>query len=116
VRSNMGGIAVSGEVWLHAAHLFVQLSESCVQSPGVEVLYRSCSRRGDCTGGVNQWAGAGRRATGGLDAFKEHCRQLMAEGAAKGCAEGIKKLKEVTTVSVATMEERGEVVEDDLVN
>lgn len=54
VRSNLGGIAVSGEVTLHADHLYVQLLESCT-SRGLSILYRSCSSRKDYTGDQNHW-------------------------------------------------------------
>lgn len=52
VRSNMGGIAVSGEVILHSETLYVQLYESCMR-PGIEILFRSCKGRSDYTGGRN---------------------------------------------------------------
>ena len=52
IRSNKGGIAVSGEVTLHADRLYVQLYESCIH-PGVMVLYRTCEGRKDYSGGLN---------------------------------------------------------------
>lgn len=52
IRSNIGGMAVSGEVTLHSDTLYVQLSESCM-ARGVSVLFRSCKHRGDYTGGQN---------------------------------------------------------------
>lgn len=55
VRSNMGGIAVSGEVTLHSDTLYVQLSESCMR-PGVDILFRSCRGRKDYSGGMNHWS------------------------------------------------------------
>ena len=55
VRSNQGGIAVSGEVTLHAEALYVQLSESAV-SRGVSMLYRSCDSRKDYCGHQNHFA------------------------------------------------------------
>ena len=54
IRSNQGGIAVSGEVTLHADHLYVQLHESCLK-PGIELMYRSCKGQKDCTGGPNNF-------------------------------------------------------------
>ncbi len=58
VRSNQGGVAVSGEVTLHTDHLpgcnagiYVQFCQS-----HKTVLYRTVSSRKDYTGGVNQWA------------------------------------------------------------
>lgn len=57
IRSNQGGIAVSGEVTLHADNLYVQLSQSCLTTlPGI--LFRSCQGRKDYTGGPNKFANA----------------------------------------------------------
>lgn len=53
LRSNMAGIAVSGEVTLHSDGLYIQFSQSCVR--GLEILYRSCKHRKDYTGGPNCW-------------------------------------------------------------
>jgi len=114
-RSNEGGIAVSGEVSLHADHLYVQLSESCVQAPGVEVMFRSCAGRQDYCGGVNHWSSAARLATGGLEAFKAQCLDLMADGVAKARDAAIKKLQAATPVTTSLSTRQGEVVEDDLV-
>lgn len=55
IRSNLGGIAVSGEVTLHSDRLYVQLSESCVGAAGVSVLYRTCSGRSDYCGHQNRF-------------------------------------------------------------
>lgn len=54
IRSNVAGIAVSGEVTLHADHIYVQLSES--SKPGISILYRSCEHRKDYCGGPNNFA------------------------------------------------------------
>lgn len=55
IRSNQGGIAVSGEVTLHSDHLYIQLYQSCM-GPGYEILYRTCKGRKDYTGGPNNQA------------------------------------------------------------
>jgi hypothetical protein len=52
IRSNKGGIAVSGEVTLHSDTLYVQLHESAMR-PGIDILFRSCKGRGDYTGNQN---------------------------------------------------------------
>lgn len=52
VRSNKGGIAVSGEVTLHSDTLYVQLYETVCRS-GVRVLYRRCRGRRDYCGEAN---------------------------------------------------------------
>ena len=55
LRSNQGGIAVSGEVTLHADHLYVQ---ACQPATGHDtgVLFRTCQGRKDCHGGPNNFA------------------------------------------------------------
>lgn len=52
VRSNLGGIAVSGEVTLHSDTLYVQLAQS-VLWPDVRILYRRCNGRRDYCGQTN---------------------------------------------------------------
>jgi len=55
LRNNEGGIAVSGEITLHTAHLYVQV---CQPASGNDsgVLFRSCDGRKDYTGGRNHFA------------------------------------------------------------
>jgi hypothetical protein len=55
LRSNLGGIAVSGEVTLHADHLYVQ---ACQPATGHDtgVLFRACEGRKDYHGGPNNFA------------------------------------------------------------
>ena len=55
IRSNMAGVAVSGEVTLHGENIYVQLSESCL-GPDWGFMWRTCKGRKDYTGGANQWA------------------------------------------------------------
>lgn len=55
LRSNMAGIAVSGEVTLHSDHLYLQLHESCVGGGGLELLYRACDGRRDFCGKRNHF-------------------------------------------------------------
>lgn len=52
LRSNQGGIAVSGEVTLHHEQVYVQVS----QGFGPGVLIRTCRGRRDYTGGPNNSA------------------------------------------------------------
>lgn len=61
VRSNKGGIAVSGEVTLHTAcpigcdrGYYLQISEGCI-GPGTAILFRTCQGRKDYTGGHNNF-------------------------------------------------------------
>lgn len=81
IRSNRAGIAISGEVTLHADHLYVELSES-YSSPGVSILYRSCTSQKDYTGGPNHFAHASDLEDAAAeDEFLDTCRRLMVEGA-----------------------------------
>lgn len=59
LRSNKGGIAVSGEITLHADNLYVQISQPCM-GPGHEILYRHCSNRKDYCGGSNHFLSINR--------------------------------------------------------
>jgi hypothetical protein len=55
LRSNQGGIAVSGEVTLHSDHLYVQ---ACQPATGHDtgILFRTCQGRRDYCGGTNNFA------------------------------------------------------------
>jgi hypothetical protein len=55
LRSNEGGIAVSGEVTLHADRLYVQASQPATRTD-TGILFRSCRDRRDYVGGVNNFA------------------------------------------------------------
>lgn len=77
IRSNWGGIAVSGEVTLHADTIYVQLFESCVGNRGVQTLCRSCNGRKDYAGGINHLTSA-RLVEQHYDDFLARCRALMA--------------------------------------
>ena len=55
LRSNQGGIAVSGELTLHADRLYVQVSQPATGSD-TGILFRSCEGRRDYVGGVNNFA------------------------------------------------------------
>jgi hypothetical protein len=55
LRSNEAGPAVSGEITLHADHLYVQVSQPATGAD-TGILFRSCSGRCDYIGGVNNFA------------------------------------------------------------
>lgn len=55
LRSNQGGIAVSGEITLHHEGVYIQVSQSAMGS-GMGVLIRTCRGRRDYTGGINNFA------------------------------------------------------------
>jgi hypothetical protein len=55
LRSNMAGIAVSGEITLHGEHIYVQASQPfCGFDTGI--LIRTCKGRKDYVGGPNNFA------------------------------------------------------------
>lgn len=54
LRSNKAGIAVSGEVILHADHLYVQVSQP-FGGFDTGILFRTCSGRKDYVGGSNHF-------------------------------------------------------------
>ncbi len=55
LRSNAGGIAVSGEVTMHADHVYVQ---ACQPATGHDtgLMFRTCQGRKDYHGGPNHFA------------------------------------------------------------
>lgn len=55
LRSNMGGIAVSGEITLHSDNLYVQVDQS-VMGSDKGILIRTCKGRKDYVGGQNHFA------------------------------------------------------------
>jgi len=55
VRSNVGGIAVSGEVTMHADHIYVQASQPAT-GHDTGIMYRTCQGRTDYYGGANNFA------------------------------------------------------------
>lgn len=54
IRSNKGGIAVSGEITLHHEGAYVQVGQFGLSS-GHGILIRSCKGRRDFTGGPNHF-------------------------------------------------------------
>jgi hypothetical protein len=56
LRSNEAGIAVSGEVTLHADRLYVQVSQTAIGYDCGMILFRSCGDRRDYVGGSNNFA------------------------------------------------------------
>lgn len=55
IRSNKGGIAVSGEITLHGEQVYVQVSQPW-GGHDTGVLYRRCNGRKDYYGGNNHFA------------------------------------------------------------
>ncbi len=55
LRSNQGGIAVSGEITLHHARVYVQVCQPATRADS-GILIRTCDGRRDYTGGRNHFA------------------------------------------------------------
>jgi hypothetical protein len=55
IRSNRGGVAVSGEVTLHHTAAYIQVGQFGLSS-GHGILIRTCKGRKDYTGGANHFA------------------------------------------------------------
>lgn len=72
IRSNMGGVAVSGEITLHAGNIYIQISESFC-SRGVSFLVRSCKSRRDYTGGCNNFV----KLENASEKLVETCKRIL---------------------------------------
>ena len=55
LRSNPGGIAVSGEITLHHERVYIQVDQ-CAMGFDSSILIRTCRGRRDYTGGRNHFA------------------------------------------------------------
>ena len=55
LRSNLAGIAVAGEITLHADRIYVQVSQSFTGYDS-SILFRTCDGREDYVGGANNFA------------------------------------------------------------
>ena len=55
LRSNQGGIAVSGEITLHHERIYVQVCQPATRAD-TGILIRTCEGRRDYTGGRNHFA------------------------------------------------------------
>jgi hypothetical protein len=77
LRSNLGGIAVSGEVTLHHDCLYVQM---CQPATGWDtgILIRTCQGRKDYTGGRNHFAPLS--LLDDIPALASRCRVVLGEG------------------------------------
>ena len=54
IRNNAGGVAVSGEIILHGARVYVQVSQPAT-GHDTGVLFRTCEGRKDYSGGPNNF-------------------------------------------------------------
>ena len=74
LRSNRGGVAVSGEVVLHADSFYIQVSQSTM-GRGADVLYRRCQGRRDFHGMANNYCSAALLEN--TRAFSQRLSQLV---------------------------------------
>jgi len=75
IRSNAGGVAVSGEITLHGEEVWVQLSLDC-RGADLEILYRRVSGRRDHVGERNHWTSV--RDLLAPDRFAQRLRRELA--------------------------------------
>ena len=79
LRSNLGGIAVSGEVTLHTDTLYLQLSQWALSGGRASIfLYRRCAGRKDYAGETNQWIAVERLLT--ADGVQGFLQSLLVVG------------------------------------
>lgn len=76
LRTNMGGIAVSGEVTLHHNDLYVQASQSLMGNDK-GILIRTCESRKDFTGGRNHFAPLSWLNDGERPKLVKFCAQVL---------------------------------------
>lgn len=79
LRSNAGGIAVSGEVTLHHEQVYIQISQPATGADS-GILIRRCQGRRDYTGGRNHFAPL--RLLDDVAALAAQVRRVMADAAA----------------------------------
>jgi hypothetical protein len=77
LRTNRGGIAVSGEITLHADNLYVQVSQPATGADS-GILIRTCKGRKDYTGGRNHFAPLS--SLDHIDVLTSICRAVLQEG------------------------------------
>jgi len=77
VRSNHGGMAVSGEVTLHHENLYVQISQPATRAD-TGILIRTCKGRKDCVGGHNNFASLSMLDD--IPALASRCRSVLRQG------------------------------------
>lgn len=75
LRSNMGGIAVSGEIILHHEDLYIQASQSLMGSDK-GLMIRTCEGRKDYTGGRNHFASLTKLDDEHRAALVKFCTQI----------------------------------------
>jgi hypothetical protein len=74
LRSNQGGIAVSGEITLHHEAVYIQAAQGAL-GPGMGILIRTCRGRRDTTGGPNNFAPLD--LLDDIPALRRHVRTVM---------------------------------------
>lgn len=82
LRSNQAGPACSGEVTLHADHLYIQISES-FSGPGLSILFRGCDSRKDYCGHQNNNCSMEQFGGDLQEHYLKRMKQAMENAAAK---------------------------------
>lgn len=77
LRSNYGGIAVSGEITLHSDTLYVQVSQWTFSGGSTRILYRRCDGRKDYVGETNHWFDMEQLVDAGNAEKFVHCLKLV---------------------------------------
>ncbi len=85
LRSNAGGIAVSGEITLHHEKVYVQVSQPATRAD-TGILIRCCAGRQDYVGGRNHFAPL--CLLDDLPALARHVRTVLAQTAEAQPARG----------------------------
>jgi hypothetical protein len=79
IRSNLGGIAVSGEVTLHGDAIYIQFSQGAISREFGDIMYRRVANRKDYTGGKNHWMRV-ERLVEDFDSAIEDFQDVMING------------------------------------
>lgn len=77
IRSNCGGIAVSGEVTLHHENLYVQISQPATCA-NTGILIRTCKGRKDYVGGRNNFASLSMLDD--IPSLADYCHSVLQQG------------------------------------
>lgn len=78
LRSNKGGIAVSGEITLHHDDIYITVSQSSMGSDR-SVMLRTCEGRKDYSGGQNNFASLGLLGDDNLPVLAEKASRILSQ-------------------------------------
>jgi hypothetical protein len=78
IRSNRGGIAVSGEITLHSENIYIQLSKSITRND-MCILVRKVRGMKDYVGGANQYYSFNQLEKQGVEGLSDFARLVMGD-------------------------------------